>query len=404
MALIFCTGFETRDLDPWDSVTSNRPVVTTSVKRNGGASLGFATLGSCRVGKDVPGTTVLVGRVAVMMQTPPAGSSANVVSVATVAGGSLSIRVTTGGQLRGQSQPPSPGTNGADINFGAMTAGHWYVVDYRMDVSTTSWTLEWRVDGVAQTTSTGAATASTTLTTAYVGVSVSTITAIDQYVDDVAFSSTSGDYPIGDGYVLGYQPNVVGTHNLSAGEFDDDAAGAITSGDTTSYTKIAYKPVDTTKWVEQIAAAAAHYLEYGFEDSSESAAPTAVMAVTKFGQGGTGVQAVEARIRDGSSESTVFSGDPAEGAAPKLIMNTKPSGGAWTLAALNALKLRFGYSTDATPPIRLYGAILEANYQASGGSTTIQISASDSAVGSDGIGQPTQVVPGGSTAWGESAL
>lgn len=255
-----------------------------------------------------------------------------------------------------------------------LATGTWYRIDAKFDISTATWTADGMVDGTELAQSSDGQ-AATTLGSYKLGWNASTPTA-DVYFDDFVVSHTAGDYPLGEGKVLAYSPNSVGTHNLDASPsnaFLTDIGGvetAIAASDSTSWQLLDDVPLSADEShivIENDAGlTAAHYLEYAMADSSETADIWGVRGYVVLRQDAAANCQIEARLREGVSETTLFSGD-INGTSRDYrgkTFATKPTGGAWLQSAFNSSTLRFGYTTDADGRIRVDALMLETAFGA----------------------------------------
>ena len=250
-----------------------------------------------------------------------------------------------------------------------VTTDTWYRIDLKLDASTGTATVDAQVDGVALPQSSGAF-ASAAFNAYKIGSNNSSVT-MDLYADDFVASHTSGDYPLGDGYVRGFSPNASGTHNLEASPssaFFEDSIGeiALQTNETASWATLDDVPLgadeDHVLLENDASLTAAHYAEYAFADCSDSATIQAVRALVTLRQDTAANCVIDARLREGGSDGVIYSGDvnstfrTYKGAT----FATKPSGGAWTDSAFDAMTLRYGFTTDADGRVRLDSAMLEA--------------------------------------------
>ena len=261
------------------------------------------------------------------------------------------------------------GVNGATGY--AVTTGVQYLVNMRLteDGSAINVTVDVTIDGTALASpaagSNGGASSSWQL-----GV-INTATA-DVYFDDVLTSNTSGDYPLGDGYILSYIPNADGSHNIAgANDFERTLTGTdITNATTDAYTLVDERPLPTTEvdFINGVAPPnSTDYVEVAYEDSVEAAAPRSVEAiVVHHDAGGPGTNNWTWTLRDsgGGTSGDVHNGTTNVGAnltMKRAHFTTIPGGGAWTLTAFNALRSRF-LVTDASPDVYIDAGMLEAEY------------------------------------------
>ena len=260
-----------------------------------------------------------------------------------------------------------------------ISTGVWYVIDIDANTSANPYTMDWRVNGVAQTQATSA-TAAANMTTFAIGAS-SSITA-DVYFDDIILSNTAADYPLGnsadDGYsvkVLGFSPNADGVHDFTANDFIRNAAGgSFLLGDTDGYTYIDERPLNGGDFVNNAIERASNtkYMQFAFEDTTEAGNAIGLEVVSAQHAAATQADNATLNLNDGGSISAVYT--LSDISQTSLIFNSKqfataPSTGAWTPTKINALMMRFGYSTDATPDAYLDGTILEVAWAVVAGGT-----------------------------------
>lgn len=253
-----------------------------------------------------------------------------------------------------------------------ITTGVWYRIDCKIDASTGTLTVDGAVDGTALTQSSGAF-ASATFNAYKLGPNDTSVTS-DIFFDDFIVSNTVGDYPLGAGYVRGYSPNAVGTHNLDASTsvafFRDGGGGevAITNVESVSWQQLDDIPLsadeDRVLVKNHASLTAAHYLEYGFANSSEAGAIQGVRGLVTLRQDTPANCAIVARLREGGSDATIYSGDVNNDFRiyKGATFATKPSGGDWSDSTFDATTLRWGFTTDADGVVRLDSALLEVAF------------------------------------------
>ncbi len=158
----------------------------------------------------------------------------------------------------------------------AVTTGQWYRIDVKVVYNTTS-TADVQVNGSAcgQASVAGSASGVSIVDVGLIPVS-GTISA-DAYFDDIIVSGTSGDYPIGDGTVVGLYPSGDGTHNYSATtDFLDggtaQAALAAAGSEVDTWLSLRSKAdgglsttVDNSNFVTNATGATTEYLRWVFE-------------------------------------------------------------------------------------------------------------------------------------------
>jgi hypothetical protein len=309
----------------------------------------------------------IIGSFYFRLTSLPTGGDVRVLSTSTTAGGQIFL-ITTAGVLVAE-----PAGNAGDRQTGpTISTAVWYRLDFDFDTSGTQHTIAWSVDGVAQTTAaTTDSPGAQDQTNLRIGTTSTTHTnAHAMRYDDFVLSYTAGDYPLGEYRVLGYSPNEdADITQVGAGAFVDAAAVAI-DGANPAWDNLGTIDGSTTR-VEQTAIASTGYIEVGFENSVESKAPDAVMVIGSFRADSTTSTNAEARVNDnGTIDNWTGLFDPSEANDVQRWKTyaTKPSGGAWDLTALNGLKVRFGFGTDANPDAWFNGFMFEAAYKVGGGS------------------------------------
>lgn len=264
------------------------------------------------------------------------------------------------------------GTKGA--SGVTVTTGVWYRIDFDFNIATGgNDTCDVRVDGTAcgQATATGWSAGQTEI-----DLGALSSATCDLFLDDVILSLTGADYPIGAGKVLAYVPDADGTHNV--GTDMDRGTTAAPTGDTSisGSTTDAYQWVNgtpllggasnNTRLINMTALSSTHYAEVDFQATAETAAPRAVEVITADRQDGTGSGSFQTKLNDNGTEDAIANYGSVAGVTTDRYVTkqyaTMVGGGAWTLARFNALKARFGYSTDANPDQFWRGIMIEAEF------------------------------------------
>jgi hypothetical protein len=237
----------------------------------------------------------------------------------------------------------------------AIEAATWYSVEVRFDPRTSPQTADWRIDGVAQPSTTYAQPASAAYSLYWGTAAAATYTA---NFDDFAVSETASDFPIGDGKVLALKPDGMGASAGASNFLNDDN----TALNATSWARLDEVPTTSAlDFVKQTAVSSTSYAETTFEDTAE-ACVRAVGARVVWEPHNTN-QANHGRtaVVDGGVERTVYAGDMA---ANNTALNPKyatvaPATGPWSRTAVNGLRARIGYSTDVTPAPTWHALLLE---------------------------------------------
>jgi hypothetical protein len=283
------------------------------------------------------------------------------------------------------------GTNAALQQSAAVAVdSSWHVMEIQADLSANPWTINWKLDGVAQTAWTPANAASSCQSWAP-GSGVTSAVWTAQYDDLVvgAFTSTSDWY--GDGKVLGYSPASDGTHAAGTSIFGaGDGGTGYTNATTTAYTMVDDVPFpgptarSTTDNICQTANGTTNYMELAIGGASESGTPNCVSWVMGYGSPGTASNTGGCILRNSGGSSQVLWGDlpVAQGGGGGALANYSglaaassvgykagtaltPAGG-WSASEINALRVRFGGSGDANPDLTLQAVMIEADWPPSG--------------------------------------
>lgn len=311
----------------------------SSVKRSGAYSLRLTSSSGAYASKWAVGSTVVM-RFALRFASLPSGNVSALASTYASAGSNLML----GYRASDQKLTLSYGGVSPVASSMTMSAGTWYVIDMKAELGSDPRTGEWRVDGVAQPSVSRAEAAASNYLAILGSATSSDVFTVN--VDDIVVSPTAGDYPLGNGRVLGLRPNAVDTHN-NPGNFGNETGGAI---DSTTWNRLDEDPLtgSTNDGVYQGTASGTSYLGFGFEDTTKSCI-RGVSAIFAYLSSGTNSNNGSMRIRDGSTERTVFSGDMSETTFQYKSAVISPASAPWTQTAVNGLIARVGYSTDVSP-------------------------------------------------------
>ncbi len=251
----------------------------------------------------------------------------------------------------------------------SVTTGVWYYIDVRVDSSTTTWTMDVKVNGTACAQTTNSSSISTFPT--FTLGNWTTIATGDWFYDDVIFSATVGDYPIGDGKVLPSSPVADGTHTGTTTNFVKGAAGTsltVTSTDVWQLVDDIPLAVNTSDWVNQQTSAATQYVEVIFATATATDGPRGVEVITAAHKLTTAAADMKHKLNDNGTTALVWqTGLSSAAGSSALAFQTKQfssmvGGGAWTKLRSDALRFRFGYSTDAIPDVFWDAVLIEAEF------------------------------------------
>ena len=163
---------------------------------------------------------------------------------------------------------------------GAVVAGQWYRIDYRIKVGANPNTIDWEVDGVSQTQATAAQAATTLTGTISLGSTVSADTYTAWY-DDVIVTASSGDYPILNGQALFLQPSSYqGKSDPNTYMKYYNGSTTQTVGSTTWQYLDKFPMTSTSTYVEQLTSSGTnYYAEFGFPTVTNTSCINGVSAV-----------------------------------------------------------------------------------------------------------------------------
>jgi hypothetical protein len=248
-------------------------------------------------------------------------------------------------------------STGASIEEAAsVVAGTWYLVEVKLDMTTSTWSGAWYVDEVAQTGRTVSGTAGTTAYQLFLGTTLAnTYTA---NYDDVAVMASASNFPLGDGKVLILKPTGMGTHNIPL-DFQNDDSTVINSS---SYTRVDDIPASSsTDYIKQVTALSTAYIELTFDDTTETCVRLVqgdmLHDLQNTNQGDNG----KTSIFDGSTERVVYSGSMTSNSTGQYLREAiiAPVSTTWSASELNGVVGRIGYSTDASPTPRWDAFLVE---------------------------------------------
>lgn len=358
---VLIDGFEHQTLSTagtgiWSAV-SNAGAITidTTNKRTGTAALRVAEDGvtATWIAKAI-NSQVVVGSLYLRLTATPSTSSTVLSFTGTAS--APDFRVNTSGIIRA-TIGGSSAVDGPNI-----VDGNWHRLDFRISTNSTTYTIEWAVDGTTQTTSSLSGQTATAMTTVrFGGVAASTATC---WYDDVVLSYTSGDHPIGAHKVLALVPNADGTNS--------GGTNFTLTGGSTNWEVLDEWPADTTTYIAQTTNSGTSYREVEFADTTETTI-WGVHGYLAYFAAGTSANNGTTRIVDsgGTTLTNIFSGDMSESSLfYKAAIITAPTGG-WSQTNLNGVRGRIGFSTDASPNPRWSALMLQYAVPEAGNVTII---------------------------------
>lgn len=359
MALDFVCGWEcgrfgpgattTPDQDHWDSNGTVIPTVDDTlsdfrlhiVSTGGGSSHASKTIAR----------TVLVQRFYVEF----ASFASTTFMRITNANGNLDIDIDASGNVTAVGGTQA-GTRTATIKTLAVDTE--YLFDVVSDTSTGTATIKVSINGEPAVTASN--TQASANMTAHSYGNRATVT-IEMWFNHLITGTALSDWPFGPGFVSYYFPNADGTHSFTAGDFGHDAAGTdVGVSDTNVWVYLGNRPLtSTTQFIRQKVIRSTGYVEIDFASSipanySGSHDAQAINVVAVFHANGTGANTFGMKLNDGGTLRDCLddAGDNLMDVSQTTlvcaedVVVTPPSGGVWTKAKLDAMKIRAGFSTD----------------------------------------------------------
>lgn len=346
----------------WDNV-AGVPAISTTTVRTGAAALRCNAAGAAVNLQRTIARTIVAGRFYVRFASLPASSTPFIRFVN--ANGAGTIEVDNAGLIKAK-----VGTGSLSASAGTASTGTWYRIDFLLDTSGATGSIKLQVDGGTEQTATNAqATANNTS----INIGITGAATCDAFYDDSLWGDATGDYPFGAGTVDRFSPTADGTHSFTAGDFGYDTAGAdVATTATDVWTKVDDTDMGSTAdLIRQKVIRSTGYVEVAFGARPHSWAPLAVAVITSFHSSTTGANTAGVKLNDGGTLKNITdeAGDAlSDISETAIIVNekvlaTRPNGGtAWTDAALGAITVRFGYSTDVVGIPYWDGLMLEVAY------------------------------------------
>lgn len=354
---IVTVGSSATNLVPVWNTVNGTPTADTTTFRNGLRSYRFNPSATTTYLSRTITSQRVVGRMAIRFATLPASGTIVLMQLTNTNGNMIIQYSATGTKLQAKAGAATA------VDGPTITTGTWYLIDFDANTSGGTATLDWRVNKTALTQASNSQTAANM--TAFI-VGLATSTTADLYIDDIMLSFTGGDYPLGDGKILGFSPDGSGSHSFTAGDFQDNTSTNITTPSGTVHTFIDEVPITSSSdYIKQVVNRTTGYIRFDFQTSSVTQDARGVAIYSSQMASGTTTNNATFRLDDGGSLSDIYpSSDISQSS---LIYNadffpTPPSGGTWTQTKINALAARWGYSGDASPNPYLQGVLMEVEY------------------------------------------
>ena len=226
-----------------------------------------------------------------------------------------------------------------------VSAGTWYRIELRFVTSTDPRSADWQIDNVAQNSPPSSVENASTVSTIRLGSTLGADAFTANY-DDVFISTTFGDYPIGDGTIVGLRPDGMGT-NATPGSFRNDDDSAINA---TTYQRIDDTSVTTgADYVSQPTVGVNDYIEVTLGNANASCVVGVSGLVVYDAAANGGSNVAKTTIVDGGTERIVWSGDMSTTTLTYKSAILTPAVAPWTPGAVDGLMARIGYASNVTP-------------------------------------------------------
>lgn len=380
-----CCGFEcgvagtgTMTSPHWISSGTTALTFSTTTVRTGARSLRCNSAAATCYGVSRP-NAILSGqgavRVYVRFATLP---SANTMLIK--AGGALGADQVGAYFNASDSKIYARWNDGSGASGVSVTTDQWYLFEVKITATACDVSVNGTAAGQA---STGSASTSNTIELGF-----RTAVTGDVFFDDFLSSGTSGDSPLGAGYVNHFVPTSDGTHNI-AGTADfqrGNTAVDILNATTTAWQLVDDVPLPSGAVNEadnQRAVAppnATNYVECVFGPASGVSTPTqapqSVHAVLAYHAIATGTGNIRVALNDNGTTDDVLNFTGAGVVTYQYAHKhyaLAPTGGAWTVTAgagnFNNIRCRF-YSSDAAPDQCLDAIMIEAAFAEGGDAAT----------------------------------
>jgi hypothetical protein len=241
---------------------------------------------------------------------------------------------------------------------GILAADTWFRIDFRFDASTGTTTIDWQIEGSPQTQATRTVAANTF---SIFNIGMTTASVADFCVDDVFLSATSGDYPIGEGSVVGLSPSGAGTSSPGS-NIKDDAGNVVNDSTNPANAELDDVPLDgATDYIQQDGGASSIYAEATLADTTKGTINGAIGIIAYQSSSATANSASTRVLDEDSAEQVIYTGDMSETSQfYKSAVIPAPAGG-WDQAAVNALRVRVGFATDYDGIPRWHGFMVEVD-------------------------------------------
>lgn len=377
--LVDLAGFEdqvltanaTTTMNPklWDTVANNGAGTVTYVTGRGGVGkavkFDLDGVNQCRLARNLTTAgTMMVASFYVQLLRLPSAQTSRIFHMSSDLVGLIGIG--TDGALRASF---GSGT-GIVTSIGPTITvdGRFHLIDVKFDTSPATHTVDWYVDGVAQSQGSAGGVAASNMTLWSVGSNTTTHDAAF-IVDDVVISTTSGDFPMGRHSVFSVVPNDDNAASVYGTNVMEQGNGTDLSSSNKGYQYLDEWPPTTgtnnADSVTQSATGTGNFVDVEFENAPAWAVSTlwGVRGIVAHQSDGTAANNGTTRIVDSAAATLtdVFpNADMSETSAHYTARMITAPGGGWTITNFNGVRGRVGLSSDASPSPEWLALMLQA--------------------------------------------
>lgn len=345
----------------WIPSFSNSTNVTYVAGRLGGKALSVEEDGvNATYARYTVSSTKVVMSVWVKFTPPPSGASGFLRFTGGAAQAAL-LSIDSTGHIQGRFA-----TGTIVTTSGTYNDGNWHLIDVSVDTGIgVNYTMDWAVDGVAQTQVTLTGGGASTISQILFGSNATSDNATILF-DDFIASYTTADYPLGGFAITNYNVTADGTHNDGVGGnfFNESSTQA------SMWTRLDNEPPLLSQYVYQFSANSTQYAEWIFADTTLT--PVYVQGMIVYTSSGTTTNSATTKVvTSGGTDLVSGTFDMSEDRlTARQLMVTPPSGG-WTTANFNSTLGRFGYATDVSPQPRWHYFALQIAVVDTSGAVTL---------------------------------
>jgi hypothetical protein len=250
---------------------------------------------------------------------------------------------------------------------GTYADGLWHRIDQRLDSGTsTTFTVDWAVDGVAQTQAFRGTQTQADMTASANGSNINGDIFTAWYSDWV-LSATTGDYPIGDHVVYAMYPVAMGTSTLGSTNPIVSDAGTNTNLHERIDDLAAIAAADTSTYVTYTSGttgdAASNFLEVKFGGVAIPTIWDAVITWLGFASG-TLADNATMKVLTANGGTQLYTSGAIDHSGSTTVLGsqigflTRPSGG-WDASKMLAAVAQWGFSSDTADNPRLSAVAIE---------------------------------------------